>query len=381
MADSNSTINVAVIGGSGFMGKAHSLAWALMPLEAGSPKVVKKVLVDIDDAAAKRSADELGWEEWSTDLQAVLERDDIHVIDIVTPPKFHMPVALQAIAAGKHVFCEKPLTPSAEDAEAMWVAARDRGVVNQVGFCYRHTPAVVHSRELIESGRLGQPIQTRMSYLMDYAFSESQWGRLNGAIGSNDDIGTHVIDLAQYLLGQITRVCGVLSQRTVDLVEQGDVPEADGVFSVDDGGSFLAEFESGAIGTFSHNLLAYGRKNEIQFEIDASRGALEFDWNHRDELKVSRVQADSGGQAPLMLQHMGPEHAGSWWPQAGMGSGYLEGHVIQLRSFIKAIVEGTQAHPNFGEAAQVQRVANAIQQSSENRTWVEIPPIDPIALK
>jgi predicted dehydrogenase len=372
------TLNVAIIGGSGFMGKAHSLAWALAPLEELGVRVVKKVLVDIDERQARVSAESLGWEESATSWEEVVARDDIDIVDIVTPPAFHMPVALGAIAHGKHVFCEKPVTPLAEDAERMWVAARDAGVVNQVGFCYRHAPAVRHARELIAAGTLGVPLQLRSSYLMDYAFSESAWGRARGAIGSNDDIGTHIIDTAQFLLGDIVRVSGRLRSDSERLVEAGDIPGAEGTFSVDDAGLFLAEFESGAVGTFSHSLLSHGRKNEIQLEIDASRGALDFDWNHRDEIQVA-IAAPDEVEAPLQRVHVGPEHAGSWWPQGGMGSGYLDGHVNQLRHFVTCIVDGTQAHPNFGEAAQVQRVANAVQRSSTTGTWVEVEPLDPAA--
>lgn len=372
-------LNVAIIGGRGFMGKAHSLAWALAQLEQKSGfKVVKKVLVDATEAGAEEAAKALGWEEWSGDWRETVARPDVHVVDVVTPPALHMPVSLAAIENGKHVFCEKPLTPAADDADKMWAAAKAKGVVSQVGFCYRHAPAVRHARDLIRSGAIGVPLQFRASYLMDYAFSESGWARLPGAIGSHDDIGTHIIDMAEFLLGDIRRVCGRLVANSPALVERGDVPAADGHFAVDDGGIFMAEFASGAMGTFTHNLLAYGRKNEIQFELDASRGALEFDWNHRDELLVAQV-ASGGVQAPLQRVHIGPEHEGSWWPQAGMGSGYLEGHVEQLRSFMAAIAAGQQAHPNFGEASHAQRVANAVQASMKSGTWEDIAACDPAA--
>ena len=372
-------LNIAIIGGRGFMGKAHSLAWALAQLELTlGVKLVKKVLVDVSDEMARAAATELGWLEHSSDWKKTIARDDIHIIDIVTPPILHKPIAIAAAEAGKHVFCEKPMTALAADADEMWEAAKKAGVVNQVGFCYRHAPAIVHTHELVSSGRIGKPIQFRTSYLMDYAFSESGWGRAKGAIGSHDDIGTHIIDMAQFILGDIKRVSGRLSTTSPELVKLGEVPDADGEFAVDDSGVFLVEFESGAIGTFSHSLLAFGRKNEIQFELDASRGALEFDWNHRDEMLIS-LPGKGEAQAPLARVHMGPEHKGSWWPQAGMGSGYLEGHVEQLRHFVTAIVEGTQAHPNFGEAAHVQRVANAVVESSKSGSWVDVAPCDPVA--
>lgn len=366
------TINVAIVGGSGFMGKAHSLAWSLAGIDVPGLAVNKAVLVDVDQETAERSAAERGWAEASTDLDAVLARDDIDVIDIVTPARLHLPVARAAIAAGKHVFSEKPLTPDAGDAEELWRAARDRGVVNQVGYCYRHTPAMTYARELVTSGRLGTPIQLRASYLMDFAFDYPDWGRTESAIGSNDDIGTHVIDLAQHLLGPITAVSARQHGRT------WEGPGAPATV-VDAGALFLAEFACGAIGTFAHSVVAHGRKNEIQLELDASGGAIEFDWNHRDEIQVA-IPAPGQAYAALSTVHMGPEHRGSWWPQAGMGSGYLEGHVTQLRGFLTAILEGGQAHPNFGEAAQVQRVANAVIASAQTGAWVPVEPVDPAAL-
>jgi len=372
-------LNIAIIGGRGFMGKAHSLAWNLAQLELKlDVKLIKKVLVDVSDETAAAAAKDLGWEEYSSDWKKTIARDDIHIIDIVTPPGLHMPIAIAAANAGKHVFCEKPLTARAEDAEAMWDAVKAAGVVSQVGFCYRHTPAIVYARTLVESGQIGRPLQFRASYLMDIGFVESAWGRAPGSVGSHDDIGTHIIDAAQFMLGDIKRVIGRVSTSTNELVEAGDVPPAEGDFNVDDAGVFLAEFENGALATFSHSFLSYGRQNELQFELDCSRGAVEFDWNHRDEISIS-YPGHREVQSPMSRVHMGPEHKGSWWPQRGMGSGYLEGHVDQLRHFVTAIVEGKQAHPNFGEAAHVQRVANAVVESGRTGTWVDVAPCDPAA--
>jgi predicted dehydrogenase len=203
------------------------------------------------------------------------------------------------------------------------------------------------------------------------SYLDSDWVYTPEAVGSTDDIGSHLLDLAQCLLGDISRVVGSVRRDTPQLVEIGDItpPVHDhgGETPVDDGGSFLAEFASGAIGAMSYSFLARGSHNRLSFEIDGSRGAIRFNWNNRDEIRVALAPGMEGTE--FRTFQMQPEHPDTWWIQGGMGSGYLEAHTIQLRKFVIAITTGRSASPSFREAARVQAIARALHESTVTGTW------------
>ena len=370
-------LRVALIGGGGFMGQAHSLGWALTSALDGMDAVVhRQVLVDATDELAAEEARIHGWAESSSDWRAVIARPDIDIIDIVTPPHLHEEIALAAIAAGKHVFVEKPVTNNATQALEMHEAARAAGVANQVGFNYRHTPAVLLAKQLIDEGRIGTTLQYRASYLLDgfFFFAGRGWRaeKSTGGSGSVGDIGSHIIDMAEYLNGDIVRVCAQMRTREKD--DDGWLPEADrlGRDLVDSSAVWLAEFANGGLATFAANGYSSGNKNHIRFELDGSKGGLRFDWNHREELEVSLVEdgyRDSGFRTIITNR----EHDNVWYSVAGLGFGYLDGTAVQMRDFVSSIVNGGTAHPNFGEAAHVQQVVEAVEESARTGAWIDVP--------
>ncbi|WP_354501191.1 Gfo/Idh/MocA family oxidoreductase [Mycetocola sp. 2940] len=370
-------LNVALIGG-GFMGRAHSLAYALAPIASDiGATVVRKVLVDVDEVVAAASAAQLGWEESATDWRQVIARDDIDIVDICTPPQLHQEIALAAIAAGKHVFCEKPITNSSDEGEVMAEAARAAGVVAQVGFNYRHTPAITFTKNLLDDGALGVPLQFRASYLQETGFTAdpNRWRatKATGGSGTAGDIGSHIVDIGEYLLGDITRVCALLRSKG-DGTQSGWVPDAERVDGdlIDDGGVWLAQFASGAIGTFAVSSFASGRKNRVYFELDGSKGATQFDWNRREEFTVSYVDeaADHRGFRTI---HTNSEHPDGFWKLAGLGTGYVEVSAIQFQKFVRAITTGETPQPSFTDAVHVQRVIDAVALSAETGAWVDVP--------
>jgi predicted dehydrogenase len=370
-------LNIALIGG-GFMGRAHSLAYALAPIaEDIGANVVRKVLVDVNAAVAESSAQQLGWEEFATDWRAVIARDDIDIVDICTPPQLHQEIALAAIAAGKHVFCEKPITNSSDEGDVMDAAARAAGIVTQVGFNYRHTPAIAFTKKLLDEGKLGVPLQFRASYLQETGFTAdpNRWRatKATGGSGTAGDIGSHIVDIGEYLLGDITRVCALLRSKG-DGVSAGWLPDDERVEGdlIDDGGVWIAEFASGVIGTFAASSFASGRKNRVYFELDGSKGATQFDWNRREEFTVSYVDeaADHKGFRTI---HTNSEHPDGWWKLAGLGTGYVEISAIQFQKFVRAIMGKEQSSPSFTDAVHVQRVIDAVAESAETGAWVDVP--------
>ena len=370
-------LRVALIGG-GFMGKAHSLAYAVAPISSDlGVRVVKRVLVDATPELAARFAGELGWEESAHDWREVVARDDIDVVDICTPPQFHEEIALAAIAAGKHVFCEKPITNDVDQAMRMLTAAREAGVVTQVGFNYRHTPAIAFTKKLLDEGRLGQPLQFRASYLQETGFNAdpNRWRatKATGGSGTVGDIGSHVIDIAEYLFGDIRRVAARVRSKdgAADGGWLGEQERLDRDL-IDDAGVWIAEFENGTIGSFSVSSFSSGRKNRLAFDLDASRGGVEFDWNHREEFRVSYTDEEPDHMGFRTI-HTSDRHPDGVWRLAGLGIGYVDISAIQFQRFIRAIVAGEPGSPDFARAAHIQRVVNAVLEAAVSCAWVDVP--------
>ena len=201
-------LGVAVIGYA-FMGKAHSNAWrnvgAFYP---DGPAVARRVLVGRDRTRWRRPARQYGWQESATDWREVLERDDIDIVDVCTPGHLHHEIALAALAAGKHVLVEKPLTNTIEQSQELVeaaVRARSVGVQSMVGFNYRCIPALALARTLIADGRIGAVREVRASYLQDWLVDESapmSWRLRKEQAGSGvlGDLGSHVVDQLRFLL-------------------------------------------------------------------------------------------------------------------------------------------------------------------------------------
>ncbi|SDP68051.1 Oxidoreductase family, C-terminal alpha/beta domain, partial [Klenkia soli] len=203
-------LRVAMVGHA-FMGRAHSHAWRTAPRFFDLPlRPELAVLVGRDAGRTAAAAEQLGWAETATDWHAVLERDDVDLVDICTPGDTHAEIAIAALEAGKHVLCEKPLANSVAEAEAMTAAAdraAARGVRAMVGFTYRRVPAIALARQLVAEGRLGTIRHVRAAYLQDWIADPQapmSW-RLeadkagSGALG---DIGAHVVDLTQHITGE-----------------------------------------------------------------------------------------------------------------------------------------------------------------------------------
>lgn len=373
-----SELRVAIIGGGGFMGKAHSIAYATSSIVNDLGVDLKKqVLVDANPEIAERAAKQFGWAEWSADWEAVLSRDDIDIIDIVTPPHLHATIALAAIAAGKHVISEKPLTNSAREAIEMAEAAELAGVVAQSGFNYRHIPAITLAKRLISEGKIGEVMEYRSTFTQDANFfsegGDIGWrgSKKTGGSGSSGDIGSHILDIAEYLNGEIVRVT---ARARAKGFKRGWIDEAERLEQnlPDDGAMWLAEFANGSIGSFAVNFNASGHKNRLDFEIDGSEGAVKFDWNDRERLDVSYVNdpVDHSGFRGVISSNF---HEDVWYGVGGIGLGYPDSQAVMIKRFVRAIVDGTQASPDFTDGAHTQQIVEAIVESSRTGQWVDVP--------
>jgi predicted dehydrogenase len=384
------TVNVAMIGG-GFMGKAHALAYAAMPMFFWpAPAIpVRLVVVDVTDALADEARCRFGFAESSSDWRSVIARSDIDLVDIVTPNDSHAEIAIAAASAGKHIICEKPLARTGDKAKAMLDAVARAAVIHMVAFNYRRTPAVALARRFIEEGRIGRVLNFRGTYLQDWSadpdgplswrFQKKVAG--SGAIG---DIGTHVIDMARYLIGEIAAVNAMVrtyvSSRPLQAsgfdklgASEKRASATRGAVDVDDEMVTLVRFESGAIGSIEASRNAYGRNNFLTFEVHGTEGSILFNYERRDELQVmfATDQADARGFRTI---YTGPAHpyGDGLWPIPALGIGYGETKIIECHDLMDAIVSGRQPSPNFNDGYRIARIADAIIRSEETGTWTEV---------
>ncbi|WP_285362823.1 Gfo/Idh/MocA family oxidoreductase [Microbacterium sp. LMC-P-041] len=371
---------VALIGGGGFMGHTHSMALSLAPLIADAGfTVTKQTLVDATDEVASAAAAKLGWNSSSTDWRSVIADPDIDAIDIVTPPPLHEEIAVAALAAGKHVFCEKPLANDLASAQRMAAAAASSaGVSTQVGFNYRHISAVQHIKALVERGDLGDVLQFRGTYLQDPLFFFDSFGwrgsKKTGGSGAVGDIGSHVLDLAEYICGPIVRVSASTRSLTRRVDARRTWADADEVREderLDDSGVWVAEFASGAMGTFAVSFVSYGRKNRLTFEIDGERGSVDFDWNRPGEFQLG-LESDAPDASGMKSVIVSGAHPDVWYPVAGLAQGYLDASAAQFAHFFGAIAAGTPTAPDFAVAAHTQAIVAAVTLSAERGGWVDV---------
>lgn len=383
-------LRIAMIG-AGFMGAAHSQGWRVAPRFFDLPLAPEmSVLVGRDADRTRTAAETWGWVEPSTDWREAIARDDIDVVDIVTPGDSHAEIALAAIAAGKHVLCEKPLANTVDEAERMTAAAKEargRGIRSMVGFTYRRVPAATFARDLVRSGRLGEIRQVRAEYLQDWlsdAEAPLTW-RLDkdrAGSGSLGDIGAHAVDLTEFITGQrLSRVAGVLetivAERPVLASSSGLSGSAGterGPVTVDDVALFTGRLTSGALASFEATRFRTGRKNALRIEVSGSLGALSFDLERLNELEVYDATAPETerGFRRILVTEPGHPYAGAWWPTGHM-LGYEHGFSHQAKDFVEAIAEGSDPRPSFADGLHVQRVLDAVARSSDaDSVWVDV---------
>ncbi len=382
------TLRIAMIG-HGFMGAAHSQGWRVAPRFFDlSLEPEMTVLVGRNAATAEASARKWGWLETSTDWREVIARDDVDVVDIVTPGDTHAEIAIAALEAGKHVLCEKPLANTVAEAEQMAAAAAhaaERGIRSMVGFTYRRVPATTFARDLVAAGRIGEIRQVRAEYLQDWlmdADAPLTWRMQKERAGSGalGDIGAHAVDLTEYITGQrVTTVSGIIETIVGErpLLGEGSglsgtATSERGQVTVDDIALFTGRLESGALASFEATRFRTGRKNALRIEISGSRGALAFDLERLNELEFYDATlpiTEQGFQRILVTESDHP-YLAPWWPTGHM-LGYEHGFSHQVFDFVTAIADGTQPEPSFESGLHVQRVLEAVERSSgSGSAWI-----------
>lgn len=363
--------------GSGFMGRAHAIALHAVGATFGADyRVDCAMLADSSAQRAEEAASALGFARATGDWRELIADPHIDVVDICTPNHLHAEMALAALAAGKHVYCEKPLALDLRESMTVADAAKRAGVCNAIGFNYICNPMVQLARDLILAGELGAITGFSGRYVEDYMcdprapFTWRCERRLAGA-GALADLGSHLINLGHFLLGPITRVSGVV--RTVH--KQRIEPGTGAVRNVEneDLAHALFEFASGVPGTMDISRVATGYKCGLKVEIVGTRGTLVFDQERMNELRLYRTD-DTAGRRGFRTILAGPEHPdyAAFCPAPGHGLGINDLKVIEVRNLLRAIRTGADASPDFAEGLSVQKVMTAIELASEAGSWVGV---------
>ncbi|MGQ0610062.1 MAG: Gfo/Idh/MocA family protein [Paracoccaceae bacterium] len=360
--------------GTGFMGKAHVFGFTSAPRVFDLPyELDLHTLADITSETAAEAARRLGFAHATANWQDIMADPEIDLVSITAPNALHKEMSLAAIAAGKHVYCEKPLAPLSADAREMAEAAEARGVKTQVGFNYLCNPMLTLAREMIRSGELGEIRGYRGIHCEDYmADPAGPWTFRHDPAGGGAlaDIGSHALATAEFLCGRVTRVMG---DCVTMIAERPDGKGGRKAVTVDDVGRAFLRFENGATGFVEGNWIATGRKMQHDFEVYGTKGALAFSQEHFNVLNFFST-ADARGRQGFRRIEAGPDHApyGLFCVAPGHQIGFNDLKAIEVAGFVNAIAGAGPEPFNFRAGLRIQTLVEAVQRSSRAQAWVEL---------
>ena len=363
--------------GYAFMGKAHAHAYRTLQYMTWPPPL-RPVLVAVAGRNREAVADaalRYGFSEPVTDWRALVADDRVALFDNAGPNNLHAEPTIAAAEAGKHVLCEKPLGRTAPESFEIWQRTAAAGVKHMCAFNYRFVPAVRLAREMIEAGELGDIYHFRGRYLQEWVIDpqfERVWRLDKDVAGSGalGDLGAHVVDLARFLVGEISSVSGLT--RTF-------IPERPGGrVEVDDAVEAVVDFANGALGTIEASRFCHGRKNALAFEINGSKGSIAFELERLNELQVHLVDSRPGASAQGFRQVLVTEADHpfwKWWWPPGHVIGWEHTFVHEIRHLLAAIADDGDVRPygaDFEDGYRAAEVCDAILRSSETGRREEI---------
>lgn len=387
------TINVALIG-QGFMGRSHSNAWGQVAKFFKPPiKPVMHTVFGQPEENPQAFAANWGWQNASTDWEALVKSPEIGLVDVVTPNYMHAPVAKAAILAGKHVACEKPIAGTLSDAREMVEAAKKANVKTFVWFNYRRCPAVALAHQLVKQGKIGEIRHVRATYLQDWADENVpllwRFDKTLAGSGAHGDLNAHIVDMTRFVTGmEIVEIAGAIAETFIKKRKLPTGVAAGGIASgragvdqwgdvtVDDAVLFLARFSNGAVASFEAARQATGNQNRNTFEINGSKGSLKFDFERMNELLFydATLPRAVQGWTNIMVTHGGDHpYVANWWPDAHI-IGYEHGFVNQAFDILKVLAgeQPTVPLPDFEDAYNTQRVLEAALISAAERRPVNL---------
>jgi predicted dehydrogenase len=369
-------LRVGIVG-YGMMGRLHAYAYRAAPLVRPSSVVFTPVVMSgrNGDAVAKVSED-CAIDSWVSDWRQLVERSDVDVVDVCTPPGTHAAIIEAAARAGKDVFCEKPLATTYADARAALDAVERAGVRHAIGFNYRRLPALSLMAEMIANGELGEIQLWRGTWLSD-EFVDPDIGfdwRFESSMGGSTigDLGSHLIDMATWMVGPIDDVSAISST----FVRRRDDAGRSRVVEVDDASSALVRFSSGAQGTMEVARAAPRRPCDFTIEVNGSKGTAMFSYAQLNELWVGNTDDDARlyGLRRVRAEHPSQPETQGWWP-IGQGVGYDASLINQVCDLASTWAERKWS-PDFSVGASVAATCSAMERSAAERRWVPVSEIE-----
>jgi predicted dehydrogenase len=373
-------LGVAIIGYGG-VARVHGMAYRAIPYHYGMSAGLVKIVgvADSQSKSAETAAKELGCGFWTTDYRELLARADVDVVDICVPNHLHEEIILAAAAAGKHVYCEKPLANSVAQAKRIVEAVEKAGVKNQLNFNFRYYPAITRARQMISEGFLGQIFSYRGCYYRSSYINPDKplsW-RLNKSIaggGALFDLGSHILDLIYYLMGDFASV-----QATVDtLIKErpialGSTEKAP--VDVDDIVLMQARMADNTLGSIEISRMGTGATNDMKFEVFGQKGAIRFSTAEPSWLEVFDVrdtEQPTGGMSGFRKIQAVSRFEGHKVPDWSMAPGFTTTFVESQYRFLQAVSDDLQPSPTFRDALHIQQVMQAALLSSDEKRWVSI---------
>ncbi|MGW5589988.1 Gfo/Idh/MocA family protein [Streptomyces sp. NPDC003857] len=379
-----SRLGVAVVG-FGWMGRVHTQAYVRVPHHFPQLSLRPELVAVADDVPgrAEEAAGRYGFATAVRDWREIAADPRVHAVSIAAPNFLHREIGVAMAEAGKHIWIEKPVGLTVEDARAVADAVTKAGVRGTVGFNYRNAPAVAAARELIASGDIGTVTHVRIRLLSDYAAHPEgaltwRYERERGGGGVLGDLASHGVDLARFLVGEIES----LAADTAVFIPERARPTsataghtratggAPGPVENEDYVNCLLRFASGARGVLEACRVSVGEQNNYGFEIHGTRGAVFWDFRRMGELRISR--GTTYQDQPVSTLHVGPGHGeyAAFQPGAANAMGYDDLKVVEAYHFLRSVEEGTAYGPTLDDAVHSAAALDAMSGSAERRGWV-----------
>ncbi|KKB13055.1 myo-inositol 2-dehydrogenase [Devosia geojensis] len=368
------TIGIGLIG-TGYMGKCHALAWNSVKAVFGDgprPRLVHLAEVSADLAAGR--AGEFGFARSTGDWRALIADPQVDVVSVTTPNAFHAEMAIAALEAGKHVWCEKPMATAFADAERMAAAAKASGKVAILGYNYIQNPLIRHIGKLLEQGTIGTVNHVRVEMDEDFMADPEAlfyWkSEASSGYGALDDFAVHPLSLLHVLFGGVARVMTHMAKPYADrpLREGGRRP-----VETYDIANVLFELDNGASGVLSVNRSAWGRKGRIALQVFGSKGSIVYDQERMNELQLyttSDNATEQGYRTILSAPHHPPYDR--FIPAPGHGLGFNDLKIIEAHELLQAIAGRPARVIDFAQGLEIERTVHAMARSHEERAWVEV---------
>ncbi len=373
------TLGVGIIG-FGFMGKVHTNSYRSVPLYYDPVPVRTKLvgLAEIRAEACRMQAEQLGFEFITQDWHDLLRRDDIQIIDICSPNSLHKDQLLAVLAAGKHVYCDKPLAVGEESLRQIETVLKGVRNPGQMALQYRFFPATLRAKQLIREGFIGNVVSFRAAYLHSGSVDRNKpmgWKQLKSEGGGVlQDLGSHILDLMDHLIGPFSEILAkahILYARRPNPKGEMTTVEADDMVVM------LLKLPNGTVGTIEASKIATGAEDELRFEIHGDKGALRFNTmapNYLEAYDLSAPDAPLGGERGwrriACVQRY--ERPGGF-PGPKFSIGWIRAHVHSLYCFLESIAAGRAPHPSLQEGLRLQRLLSVAEKSDLTGTWQALP--------